>query len=211
MAWLDKGDFACTTGLSKRLLDTLTGVAPYDADGNAARQGFSNPLTGAQLDMLKAMAWSQAQAVADQLNTELAAWPYFFVKNFSNQSIPHDQQTTVQFTSVMLNNGSGYSGGVFTVPAGQAGLYEFEASVLLNPAGSVNVYRSHIVQANLTTIGGGIKDSITAFADIKSFALVQLAVGQNIRVWVHHTNGAGTARDVQGDGNFTYFKGKRIA
>lgn len=55
---MDKGDEDCTSGLSKRL---------FDAWKNDDRNGFVDPLEGAAEESVKALCWSIAQAVYDEI------------------------------------------------------------------------------------------------------------------------------------------------
>jgi hypothetical protein len=55
---MNKGDADCTSGLSKRIFDNLTGDS---------RAGFVSPLAGAALGSVKALCWATAQAVVDEI------------------------------------------------------------------------------------------------------------------------------------------------
>lgn len=57
---LEKGDAACSSGLSKRMFDTWTGLPVADS-------GLADPLEGAAEKCVKAMCWAFASAVVDEL------------------------------------------------------------------------------------------------------------------------------------------------
>ncbi len=60
---LNKGNSACTTGLSKRIYDQ------WSADPAA---GFSSPMTGTQQNMLKTLCWAVAQGIVDEIQANAA-------------------------------------------------------------------------------------------------------------------------------------------
>lgn len=55
------GDTGCTAGLSKRIYDAWTGAG--------ASSGLSAPLTDAQKDTVRAIAYAVAQAVVDEIQS----------------------------------------------------------------------------------------------------------------------------------------------
>lgn len=60
---LNAGDAACSTGLSKRIFDNLTG---------SADNGFSSPMSSAQTLAVKALCYSVAKGVVDEITANAA-------------------------------------------------------------------------------------------------------------------------------------------
>lgn len=126
------------------------------------------------------------------------AFPYRRVR--TAMSIPDSQVTTVSWLSDDVGeaiSGLSYSGGVFTVGDGAAGLYAISASVggpvLAGVQGDLRVF----VERNGTRVkvGAAEKDSsgsryLTASADV---AAIWLAAGDGIRVRVTHRLGSWSA------------------
>jgi hypothetical protein len=62
---MDAGDAACSHGLSNRIYANWT--------GDAANNGFSNPLSGAQQTSLKSMCYAIALAVVAEIQANATA------------------------------------------------------------------------------------------------------------------------------------------
>lgn len=137
---------------------------------------------------------------------------YFMVRNSADQSIPHNTETAVAFPVENLDNRSAFATDTFTCPSGQAGNYFFSASALINPAVAISVYRIFIRKNGATSYGADIQDGVAgSFKAVHATAVIDLAVGDTVRVYIIHTNGTSVAQNVLGDGSFTYFMGWRVA
>jgi hypothetical protein len=173
---------------------TLTGSLIVDSTlSGSIIDGFHNTLSNIQMSSLSPV--------------------YFFARNNGvAQSINNNSKTTVTFGTEELDSHGALASSIFTVPAGQAGIYVFHAAVLYAPTTTLTEARAFLTfNDSLTDVGAGTQDGIAQPRTIFAHALVSLAVGDNIRVKARQVNAGAIAQNITGDAEQTYFMGQRIA
>jgi hypothetical protein len=215
---LNKGNYACSSGLSKKILDALTGASPYNGDLNAVRIGFSNPLSAEQLDMVKGQAWALAQAVADQYNEDYA--PVFcWAQQTVTQSIPNSTVRRIDFNSVnaqTTHTGSFTGSGgtdtwLWTCPA--PGRYNINAYCTLFGTASGESYIDLYVNGTIYNRGSVLNPvgsaGVTAIGKLVTLTGVTLAQGDTVYSTMFQSSGA--ARNTSNFYPDGYFMAVRVS
>lgn len=100
--------------------------------------------------------------------------------------------------------------GIFTCPAGHAGVYAVHACLLLVSAAYTN--RELHMLHNGTHIYSAINQSTVAGFDSQHCSgLLTLAAGDTVKMEGTQANGAAAARAMQADSRYNYFFGYRVA
>lgn len=185
---IDKGNSACTSGLSGRIYDLLTSGDSYAAD---SRLGFSDPLTGDQGNALKGLAWSLAQAIGDQ-DVPVLVW----AQCVDLQPVSHNTTIAVQFSDVQIDNQSAFDGTTFTAPFD--GLYKIIGRVMFDFGIRLGEVRC-IIEYNGAAAVGEINSNVNGWACAAVESVIWMTSGDEIRILAYQVNNAGAACNVHND------------
>lgn len=156
--------------------------------------------------------WARWLQLLQNIVGTVAAPVHFCARNTVNQSVANNTLTTVTFGNQQLDSHDAFDGSAFTCPGGHGGVYRFSTAVLFDPGASIELHRIHILKNGTgDSYGSDVQDIITNWRELHADGLIQLAAGDTVSVVALQTNGASAARNIQGDGNHTYFMGWRIA
>jgi hypothetical protein len=136
----------------------------------------------ARLLVWNGSTWSLALTTGSYLTSSVSVAPNFFVyMSGANGSVVNDG--TIQYNTALYDDTSSVSSGVFTVPSGQAGVYQFVCNANAYNIGSTGYARAVIVTTGSTSINfQGSQTPAQGGTDtfMTSTAIVKLAVGDTV-------------------------------
>jgi len=143
--------------------------------------------------------------------------PAFQVLLANTISVSSGTNTVIAFDTEIFDTDNAVSNGVFTVPSGKAGKYFFSVNggfSTSNDISSVQIWLSKNNQQNITTTSGWAiaidyfhKGSSTSKQTECVSGTMDLAVGESVKVYIHHN--FGSAKNTNTHGRFT-FSGHKI-
>ena len=145
--------------------------------------------------------------------------PAFMVLLSSGQSISSSTDTVVAFNTEIFDTDNAVSSGVFTVPSGEAGKYFFSVNGGMNTGNNidyVNIWLSKNSQTTIASTNGeaiGIEyyhaGSTGSSNQVQCVSgTMDLAVGDTVRVYIHHN--FGSSKSTTTGGRFTFSGHKLI-
>ena len=133
----------------------------------------------------------------------------------SNQNIPNNTDTLVNYDTVVFDTDSGYNttNKAYTVPSGKGGKYFIECRILHGPYGDnsgefADVYiqkNSSIFAAERHVVEGDMSRAGT----LSCYTIQNLSAGDVIRVVMYFNQG--DTRAINASTNYTHFTGFRIS
>ncbi len=129
-------------------------------------------------------SWVLEKSIGSYSTTNVTTYPNFLVYlSGGNGAATND--TYIGYNSALYDDTSSVSSGVFTVPAGQAGVYMFNAAANCYNIGTSGYFRIMIVTSGSSGLDiNGSQTPAQGSTDVFSIAsaLVKLAVGDTVRV-----------------------------